>query len=73
MSGLNKNSGFVVLSCAAYLLIGCIIVGVGALMVTGKNDSPVEQFAEQLVEAKTGAKIDFSPDDKADNKAQESN
>lgn len=47
---------------SAGIIIAAILVGLAALLITQKNDSPVEQAAEQVLRTQ-GIDIDLSPDD----------
>ena len=64
MTSFKSNKGF---ATVAVLIVVCVVVGVGAIFVTKKNDSVPEQLAEEVLKSQTGIDIDFSPDDsKAD-------
>jgi hypothetical protein len=43
------------------IVIACALIAYGAIYVTQKYDSPIEEYAEDLLEKHTGTKIDFSP------------
>lgn len=55
-----KQSGFALLP--VFIIACAVSVGIAALVITKKNDSPVEQAAEAVLRTQ-GIDIDFSPDD----------
>lgn len=46
----------------AAIIGGATLIGMGAYMITKKNDSIIEQVAESVLRTQ-GVDIDFSPDD----------
>jgi len=58
-------------------LVGAIIVGVSLIVgaistiIIKKKDNALEQIAEQIIEAKTGIEIDFTPEEKEGIKKEE--
>ena len=55
-----KNKGFAFVPFIIIALAFC--AGFAALMITKKNDSPVEQVAEAVLRTQ-GVDVDLSPDD----------
>ena len=57
--------------------IGAIIVGVSLIIgaittiIIKKKDNVIEQIAEQIIEAKTGIEIDFTPEEQGQLKKEE--
>ncbi len=60
MFSFSRNSG---IATVIYIIIVCVVVGVGATLITKKNDTTAEQLAEKVLKDETGIDIDFSPDD----------
>ena len=58
-------------------LVGAIIVGVSLIVgaistiIIKKKDNAIEQIAEQIIEAKTGIDIDFTPEEEENIKKEE--
>ena len=50
-------------------IVGAIVVGVSLIIgaistiIIKKRDNAIEQIAEQIIEAKTGIEIDFTPEE----------
>lgn len=64
MTSFKHNQGFATL---IVLVAVCVVVGVGAIVITKKNDTPAEQLAEKVLKDQTGLDVDFSPENtKAD-------
>ena len=54
------------------ILLAAILVGAGAHFISKKNDSPIEQLAEQVIQNQSGIDVDFSKDSKKkDEKSKE--
>lgn len=63
-----KQKGFALIP--VLIIAGALIAGSAAYFITKKNDSAVEQLAEEVLKSQ-GVDIDFSPDDCADNTLEE--
>ncbi len=38
------------------------MIGIGAAIFSGKDDGPVEQAAESVIQSQTGVKVDLTPE-----------
>lgn len=62
MFRFHKYKGFVELPII--IAIVAAVVGVASIFILKKNDGPIEQVAEAVIEAQTGIEVDLSPEEK---------
>lgn len=63
MRTFKNQKGFAVL--VPLIIIAVVgIVGYSAHKITKKDDTPIEEYAEDYIKKETGKDIDFTPDSK---------
>jgi Tfp pilus assembly major pilin PilA len=61
---MKKNSGEIMTVLGIIITAIALITGYSWHHYVKKNDTPVEQMAETIIEKESGIKIDFSEEDK---------
>lgn len=46
----------------AIIVLIAAIIGIGSVVILKKNDNPIEEAAEEIIQIETGKKVDLTPD-----------
>lgn len=57
--GLSKQEKRVIVMVV--ILIVCAMVGITSALFLGKDDAPIEEISEDVIQSETGLQIDLTP------------